>query len=304
MGARPLPSLTFIVSTLLRGSLVVCSDLETISSKFDAIIILFKDVTRLDASLSIKVLTMHLCFPLTKKEVDMFKIIALITLSLSVLFCASAHAAQSMSYKELVSVGMGDKTPKSAFGKLVSVPKAKFTDIGYSAAVSDETTFVCNSGDDALVKHRLKVAAFEGVTKSAQGYEGSTVWSLVDCHLAKVSAGAVADSSIPPATPTRTKNKQMYSAGNKQWSGSVTVETVGTITNVSISTSSARGTCNTTGTSVFASPTKANYTDKEDSNCKAVLSFTEQGVSVKSTNCESMCGGSAPGIDYSYMLKK
>ena len=108
------------------------------------------------------------------------KIIALSILATTL--SMPAFAATPISYSDLISVSLGDSSPDTAIDRLVTVLNAKNSDFGYFGRREDNTAFLCDSGDPALVKSKLKRATFRGTTVGAQGYEGLTIWKLKDCQ--------------------------------------------------------------------------------------------------------------------------
>lgn len=225
--------------------------------------------------------------------------------------CAPVLAAPTMTYQELLALHTGDSSPQSVIGKTVLVTNAKLGEFGYAANKADETTFLCESGNPSLVKRKLKHATFQGTTEKAQGYESLTIWSLKDCTLVTPSssnstAGASSNASIPSSSSnTGSAVRKTYSAGNKQWRGSINVDSDGKTAKVLISTGSAGGSCEAKGIARFASPTEAMFADIDEPTCKVTLTFTNSSsVRVISDGCENMvCGGMAPGIDHIYKLK-
>lgn len=222
--------------------------------------------------------------------------------------CAPVLAVTTMTYQELVAVSAGDSSPQSAIGKTVLVTNAKLGEFGYAANKADETTFLCDSGDPSLVKRKLKHATLQGTTEKVQGYEALTIWSLKDCRpVAPSSSNSTAGMSSNASIPSSSSNtgptvRKTYSAGNKQWRGSINVDSDGKTAKVLIFTGSAGGSCEAKGIARFASPTEAMFTDINEPTCKVTLAFTNSSsVRVISNGCENMvCGAMAPGIDHIY----
>ena len=117
------------------------------------------------------------------------------------------------------------------------------------------------------------------------------------------TAGKSANANIPSSSSnTGPAVRKTYSAGNKQWRGSINVDSDGKTAKVLISTGSAGGSCEAKGIARFVSPTEAMFTDINEPTCKVTLAFTNRSsVRVVSDGCENMvCGAMAPGIDHIY----
>lgn len=91
-------------------------------------------------------------------------------------------AATNIAYDELRAQSMGDATPRTLIGKSVVVAATSFGELGFATAKGKELTFICKSGDKALTAKRPKPITFTGTTVSAQGWEGTTIWSLANCQ--------------------------------------------------------------------------------------------------------------------------
>ena len=132
--------------------------------------------------------------------------------SILVLFClgvggSASATAESMPYAELVKAGMGDATAKTVMGKSVQVALNGKGELGYFSKKSDETTFVCSTGDKALTSNKSVKGLIEGTVVKAQGWDGTTVYHLKECQFLKSEtaqpttavAGATLASSKAPA---------------------------------------------------------------------------------------------------------
>lgn len=206
-----------------------------------------------------------------------------------------ALAADFVSLDEVIKGSLGDASARVLVGKSVVVNPTRFGELGFAIAKANDVTFVCRSGEKTLTAKKPKAISFEGVLAKAQGWEGTTIWEVKDCK----STASVSGADLTTQPVSQGKRSTVYSAGNKHWSGDVTVAGA----NVSISTASERGTCDLSGKANYQSAAFAVLTSSDDAQCKAQLTFTATSVKVKTDGCNSFCGASGPGFDYEYRLK-
>lgn len=95
--------------------------------------------------------------------------------------------AATITYDELRSQSLGDASPSNLIGRSIQVNPVNFSDLGFYTAKSKDIYFACESGDKSLIstdeKPKPKVVPFYGVTKRAQGWDGSTIWYLDNCRI-------------------------------------------------------------------------------------------------------------------------
>lgn len=100
-----------------------------------------------------------------------------------------AAVAAPVTYDELVKGSEGDASSTSLLGRTIEVNPKGFGELGFTTKIP-EIHFTCGSGDKALIwskkNPKPKAVAFYGVIKSAQGWEGNTVWALDNCRVGKI----------------------------------------------------------------------------------------------------------------------
>ena len=204
--------------------------------------------------------------------------------------------AESVSYATLEENSNGDATSSKFFGKTVDVKPSKFSQLGFVVPKSD-MTFVCKSGDKILTSTKPKAVSFQGTTVSAMGWDGITVWTLANCQ---PTTGGVAQAA--PASGGSDKSGQ-YTAGNKNWDGTLKISGLSEKPKVAISTASARSMCDIEGIAQFSAPDTAIVKVEGAPSCKMELKFTSLTVKVKSDGCDGYCGAAGPGFDFAYVKK-
>ena len=113
----------------------------------------------------------------------------ILALSLLVGSGSAAIAAETVSYADLVKAGAGDATSaKGTFGKSVEIAIIAKGELGYFAKASDDTTFVCSTGDKALTANKSAKGLIRATVVKAQGWDATTIYHLKDCQFAKPSA--------------------------------------------------------------------------------------------------------------------
>mgnify|MGYP000877989391 CR=1 FL=1 len=222
-----------------------------------------------------------------------------ITVPAFCLLAGTVLAADRISYDKLEAGSLGDATPKSLMGKTIEVSATRFGTLGFEARKNSYLRFACESGDKSLTAKKPKITTFEGTTARAQGWDGLTIWWLADCQV--VGANPARNDSKAAGSGSK---KMEYVTGNRDWQGLVTVSSRDAPNpKVVISTGSAHGTCDLEGTAQFSSPDVAQVKVSDEPNCKVGLQFTATDVKVKTSGCESLCGGRGPGFDYAYRSK-
>ena len=109
----------------------------------------------------------------------------LVYLLLINMLCVPVIAAVPISYQQILAAGAGTSDEENAVDKEFTVRNARDGMFGYFVKIEDSISFICRSGDAALVKGKLKNATFKGTTLDAQPHDGMTTWNLKNCQRIK-----------------------------------------------------------------------------------------------------------------------